>query len=611
MYSLKDIFTEIHSKTSTNPSKKLLIGKRSLSYREVFLKTSQLAQFFADKNLEVGDSITILTEDQIETTLILIACLRYGIKPLFISTDVSSKNLSRYLNFIKSKLTIMDYNISKELQKDIELPFKNVCLNYKGVNPLIRWKKQIYNRYKKNKVMKQTKDHLDNLEIKLEQDVLFLLSSGTTGINKIIPITHHNLISQLDIQTKELSCSEDTRCLSTFKMTHIDGIITTILLPFKTFSTTIYLERGIDKLSPMTIINCLKKYKATSIICAPNILVILLKYNKNLKKDFEEMTHFKLAIVTAAYIPPSLWKEFAEKIKKPVYNIYGMSEIGSLVSIAKPEHYEKQSYDTIGPIVIGDFFILDEEKNPVSIGEMGELVVSGPTCVEKYIGEVLPFITKNNKKWLQTGDLVVETKEGFLTFKGRKKNIIRPSGQTISPQEVNGAFLICEDVIEVETIGIEDDVLGDIVASGVVLRKDSSMKKDDLFRFLDLHLDKLRIPRIIEFFSKLPKGPSGKVSQKKLKAMIIERMEENLIMNSIDGVKEKILNIAEKSLRMSKKKLNLYTSMDSVQSWDSLAHFDMIIQIEKVFNIKFSMKEIIEVKTLKDFESIILQHKNI
>ena len=271
------------------------------------------------------------------------------------------------------------------------------------------------------------------------QDAVFLLSSGTTGRSKIIPITYKNLFKQVEVLQKHLSFDETTRTLNIIGPSHVDGLITGLLLSFCQFSTIIYINNEGIQIKNDHTISYLERFNVTILLTTPTNIIFLLKYVKDMQGTFKRLKRFKFAITTAAYISGEHCKEFQEKTKKPIYNIYGMTEIGTLISIAKPEHYQATKFNTIGPVVIGEYLILDKDGKEVSENEVGEMIVTGPTVIDRYIGEEIKFIEKYNKKWFITGDLI-KVVDGLLVYCERKKKTIISAGLTVIPQEINKHF---------------------------------------------------------------------------------------------------------------------------------------------------------------------------
>jgi long-chain acyl-CoA synthetase len=122
--------------------------------------------------------------------------------------------------------------------------------------------------------------------------------------------------------------------------------------------------------------------------------------------------------------------------------------------------------------------------------------------------------------WLHTGDLACRDADGFIWFKGRKKEIIIRAGSNISPQEVEDALYKHPAVLECGVIGVPDPVTIERVAAFVVLRQGQSVSADELCAFTRRHIADYKAPEEIHFRKELPKNPVGKVQRRALKAML-------------------------------------------------------------------------------------------
>src|SRR5205085_1729899 len=121
--------------------------------------------------------------------------------------------------------------------------------------------------------------------------------------------------------------------------------------------------------------------------------------------------------------------------------------------------------------------------------------------------------------WLKTGDLVETDADGFVWFRGRKKEIIVRGGSNISPQEVEETLYRHPAVAEAGVIGEKDDYWGEVVLAFVALRPGHAASADELLAFSRQHLAQYKCPERVLFLSGLPKGPTGKVQRRALKEL--------------------------------------------------------------------------------------------
>ena len=167
-----------------------------------------------------------------------------------------------------------------------------------------------------------------------------------------------------------------------------------------------------------------------------------------------------------------------------------------------------------------DLRVVDLDGRDVPAGETGEIIARGPARCAGYWNDPEATRTAMGGGWLHTGDLGTRDEDGFVWFKGRKKEVIIRAGSNISPQEVEEALYKHPAVLEVGVIGVPDPVTIERVAAFVVLREGQTASAEDLCAFARLHIADYKAPEEIHFRDVLPKNPVGKVQRRALKEML-------------------------------------------------------------------------------------------
>ena len=119
--------------------------------------------------------------------------------------------------------------------------------------------------------------------------------------------------------------------------------------------------------------------------------------------------------------------------------------------------------------------------------------------------------------WFHTGDLGRFDQDGFLYIVGRKKDMIKVSGEIVYSFEVENVLLKHPAVQEAAVVGAPDKLRGEIVQAFVSLKKDINASSSDIRSFCKEHLAHFKVPHDVEIRETLPKTPSGKIQKEKLK----------------------------------------------------------------------------------------------
>jgi acyl-CoA synthetase (AMP-forming)/AMP-acid ligase II len=127
--------------------------------------------------------------------------------------------------------------------------------------------------------------------------------------------------------------------------------------------------------------------------------------------------------------------------------------------------------------------------------------------------------------WFHTGDLVRESRDGYLWFVGRKKEIIVTGGSNVSPQEVEAVLYQHPGVREAGVIGIPDRTRGERVVAFVTCTPKASVKPNQLISFVASRLAAYKTPDEIVYLDDLPKSVAGKVQRRALRERYLTKFE--------------------------------------------------------------------------------------
>jgi long-chain acyl-CoA synthetase len=198
-----------------------------------------------------------------------------------------------------------------------------------------------------------------------------------------------------------------------------------------------------------------------------------------------------------------------------------MTEVG-LASLNPPSGVIK--IGSIGPPCPGvAFSIRDDNGKDVTQGEDGRLFTKTPALMSGNWGDETLTRETVSDGWIDSGDLMRADEDGYLWFRGRKKQIIVHDGSNIAPQEVEEALLDHQAIENVGVVGVDDFVHGENVMAFVTLKKGATRPSaQSLIRFARARIG-YRAPEEIEFLDEMPMNATGKVDRVTLKGLAAER----------------------------------------------------------------------------------------
>ncbi len=170
------------------------------------------------------------------------------------------------------------------------------------------------------------------------------------------------------------------------------------------------------------------------------------------------------------------------------------------------------------PVTYTEVAIQDDQGNPSPVGKTGEIAVRGEIVMRTYLNNAKVTAESFRNGWFLTGDLGYFDDEGYLWFRGRRKQLILHDGSNISPQEVEEVFYHHPAVFEIGVIGVPDKFEGEMVHAFVSLKPEAeAVSEEELLDFAREHLADYKLPESITFIDALPKGATGKIDRKLLK----------------------------------------------------------------------------------------------
>jgi long-chain acyl-CoA synthetase len=209
-------------------------------------------------------------------------------------------------------------------------------------------------------------------------------------------------------------------------------------------------------------------------------------------------------------------EEWEKITKAPLLEAYGLTETSPCVTInpVTLKHYN----GSIGlPVSSTDIAILDDNAQPLPIGEAGELAVKGPQVMKGYWNnpaETAKVFTPEG--WLLTGDMARMDPQGFIWLLERKKDMILVSGFNVYPNEIENIIAAIPGVQEVAVIGVPDEGSGE-VPKAFIVKNQPNLTAASIIKQCREHLTPYKVPKIIEFKDELPKSNVGKILRRALR----------------------------------------------------------------------------------------------
>jgi O-succinylbenzoic acid--CoA ligase len=334
-----------------------------------------------------------------------------------------------------------------------------------------------------------------------DTDRLVLFTSGTTGEPKGVRLTRGNLVASAVGSAHRLGVSVGDRWLVCLPMYHMGGLAP--LVRSTLYGTTTVLQRSFGTSDTARV---LAEESITGVSLVPTMLTRLLD------DGWQPPASLRFVLLGGAPARPELI-ERCEAAGVPVYPTYGTTETTSQITTATPGE-AFASPETVGRPLDGTTVGVLEDGNPCDPGDVGEIVVSGPTVTPGYLDERQTAGAFDDDGF-HTGDLGYYDSEGRFFVVGRVDDQIVTGGENVQPAVVQRALEELASVSAAAVVGLPDEEWGQRVAAAVVPAIETTPGRvidavaDDLAAFA--------VPKTVALVEELPRTQSGTVDRERVR----------------------------------------------------------------------------------------------
>lgn len=353
--------------------------------------------------------------------------------------------------------------------------------------------------------------------VELTGDDLAVLTytSGTTGPPKGAMNTHRNFVFNAQTYRDWIGIGEDDRVFGVAPLFHITGLIGHIAISLVNPCALVLTHR----FEPGVVLDAIAEHRPTFTVGSITVFIALMNAPGAHR---EQLASLAKIYSGGAPIPPSVIAAFQEKFGHYIHNIYGLTETNS-PSHAVPLHAIAPVDPASGALSVGVpvyntmVRIVGEDGAELPVGEIGEIVTSGPEVVPGYWNKPAETATALPGGALHTGDVGYMDADGWFYIVDRKKDQINAAGYKVWPREVEDVLYEHPAVREAAVIGVPDEYRGETVKAYVSLKPGATVQEAELIEFTRQRLAAYKYPRSVVVVDELPKTTTGKILRRELR----------------------------------------------------------------------------------------------
>jgi acyl-CoA synthetase (AMP-forming)/AMP-acid ligase II len=463
-------------------------GYAPLSYRELRDQIAYVVKTLNAKGFNRNDRIAVITPGGPETAVLMISVMA-GFTCVSINPRYKHDEYNRYFSRLRINAII--------IQKGDDTPARSVAIerNLPVIEMVAQGK-----TCGKFTLLPETPAGGKPRFAAPEDIALIVLTSGSTDIPKIVPLTQRLICTAAKRGSAANQYTGAERCLLITQYYHM--IANSSMMQVMFVGGTVICTR--DFIAP-DIVPLLKDYCPTFYSAPPALHRMILRELKKAATG-KHITHSLRFIRTiSAFMPAELRSQLEEVLGVPVMETYGMSEVG--MAIASTFSPRKTGF--VGKPNVEQLAIMDDEGVILDSPEPGEIVVRGASVFDGYENAPEENAAAFTAGWFRTGDIGYLDKEGFLWISGRKKELINKGGEKIAPAEVDAVLMAHPLVKDAMSFKIPDPVFGEDIAA-MVVPAEGPVAEQELRMYLLNNLAQFKVPRRIYFVNAIPRNLTGK-----------------------------------------------------------------------------------------------------
>jgi benzoate-CoA ligase family protein len=481
------------------------------TYGQLAERVGKFAAILRSLGVRREERVLICLLDTIDWPTAFLGCLKSGVVAVPVNTLMTEDDYRHMLADSRARVLVVSDALYPRFQKLVEEAPDLEHVIVSGDNA--------YGLKSFEELMDKAKVCTETAPTVRDDIAFWLYTSGSTGRPKGAVHCHADLKLTDDLYGGPfLDITENDVCYSVAKLFFAYGLGNALTFPMSVGACTVLLP---ERPTPESVAALLRRHPVTVFYAVPTFYAAFLA---SASAPPRADVKFRCCVSAGEALPPDVGKRWVEKYGVDILDGIGSTE---MLHIFLSNRAGEVKYGTTGKPVPGyECKLIGDDGQPVKKGEMGELLIKGPTSAIMYWNNREQSCSTFLGPWTRSGDKYMEDEQGYYVYCGRHDDMLKVSGLYVSPFEVEGALATHPEVLEAAVVAWPDaDAL--IKPKAFVVLKDQTKvadaaARDAMSRALQEHvktrLAPYKYPRWIEFRQDLPKTATGKIQRFKLRS---------------------------------------------------------------------------------------------
>jgi 4-hydroxybenzoate-CoA ligase len=479
----------------------------TLTYGELQVRCNRMANLAATYGIERETRIALLLHDTVDFPVAFWGAIKAGIVPVCLNTLLTSEQYAYILGDSRARALLISAPLLPVIQPVLgQLPFlKHVFVSGGEPPPFaLSFRSEL----------ELQAPQFAAADTCCDETAFWLYSSGSTGMPKGVRHVHSSPMETARLAGQGcLGIREDDLHFSAAKLFFAYGLGNAMSFPMSVGASAVLLP---ERPTPEAVFHTLRHYQPTLFFGVPTLYAGMLAYPQGTRETSSQ--RLRLCVSAGEALPAEVGKAFRDKFGVDVLDGVGSTEMLHQYVCNSPGAVK---YGTSGRPVQGyEVRLVDEHGREVPDGEVGEMLVKGPSAAEGYWNQREKSRSTFEGGWTRSGDKYTRDAEGYYTYQGRTDDMFKVSGIWVSPFEVESALVGHEAVLEAAVVP-KEDADGLLKPKAFIVLKPGKTAAngldEDLKERVKAKAGVWKYPRWITFVDGLPKTATGKIQRFKLR----------------------------------------------------------------------------------------------
>jgi benzoate-CoA ligase len=484
------------------------------SYADLAERMARAGNALKELGLGMEQRVLLCLLDTIDFPAVFLGAIRMGAVPIPVNTLLTADDYTYMLRDSRARVAVVSAVLFDKIKPALEAqPFlESVVISGGTVDgyPSL------------DALMAKASPELPPAPTTCDDAAFWLYSSGSTGAPKGTVHVQSSLLQTAELYARPvLGIQTDDVVFSAAKLFFAYGLGNAMTFPLRVGATAVLMA---ERPTPASVARVLTQHRPSIFYGVPTLYAALLASPDMPKR---ENLSLRRCVSAGEALPKDLGERWKARTGTDILDGIGSTEMLHIFISNAPGALR---YGTTGKPVPGyEARLVDDRGADVKPGEIGELLVRGPTSAACYWNNRTRSRGTFEGAWTRTGDKYTQDADGFFVYSGRTDDMLKVGGIYVSPFEVEGALMSHPAVLECAVIGVADE--NDLIKpkAFVVLKageRGGPPMAEALKEHVKARLAPYKYPRWIAFVADLPKTATGKIQRFKLRQRAAEKVTE-------------------------------------------------------------------------------------